>query len=210
VLAPDVVKNVRLDAVMPRTVVVYKETRVQRHVPVRLRSRIRTPDGHHLVGAPVLDPDSVWVSGAASIVGSMRWWPTSSEPVDARKDTLDAVASLSDSLSGLVLLSADEVRVRGQVREFTEASRLVEVVVVDAPDGRAVSLEPSRVRMTFQVPLGQYDEAMSVDLPVVVPWSVVSADTTGSVVPVPRLPDHIAFRGIWIEPPTLRYFEVVD
>jgi hypothetical protein len=210
VLAPDVVKNVRLDAVMPRTVVVYKEPRIQRRVPVRSAVSVTTPAGHHLIGSLVVDPDSVWVSGAQSIVGRLGSWPTSARPVDAAKDTLFASVPLSDSLSGLVTLSEVSATVRGQVREFTEGTRMVDVFVLDAPPGQQVSLEPARVRLTFQVPVGQYDAAMAADLWAAVPYVVIRDDTTGSVVPTPRFPEGIVFRQVRIDPQALRYYDVLE
>ncbi len=210
VVAPDVIKNVRLDAVMPRSVMVYRERRIQRHLPIRARVTVKTPDGHHLIGTLDLDPDSVWVSGAQSVVGGLRFWPTSNGTIESGKDTLRVVAPLSDSLAGLVMLSESTVSIRGQVREFTEGSRLVDVYVLDTPIGQRVSLEPARVRITFQVPIGQYDRAMSSEMWATVPYDEIRMDSTGSVAPIPALPEGITFRQLRFEPPVLRYFDVLD
>lgn len=210
VLAPDVVENVRLDAVMPRSAVLYKERRIQRHLPIRAQVTVRMPEGHHLIGSLELDPDSVWVSGAQSVVGGLRSWPTSQREIQSGKDTLHAVTSLSDSLSGLVLLSDSRVSVRGQVREFTEGTRQLDVYVLGTPSGQRVSLEPARVRITFQVPIGQYDAAMGAEMWATVPYDSIRRDTTGSVAPIPALPEGIAFRQLRIDPPVLRYFDVLD
>jgi len=211
VLAPDVVKNVRLDAVTPRTVTVYKESRVQRMLPVRSRLSVATPAGHYVIGPVVLDPDSVLVSGAGSIVRGLSSWPTAAARITADDDTLNASVSLSDTLSGLVDVGDEAVSVRGRVREFTEATRVVDVLVLDAPPGQQVSLEPATVRVTFQVPLEQYDAAMTAgDFWAAVPYAAIRSDTTGSVVPVPHLPAGIVVRQLRLDPPALRYFDVLE
>lgn len=210
VLAPDVVRNVRLDAIMPRTVVIYREPRIERWLPIRSRLSVRTPDGHHVIGGLVLEPDSVLVSGAVSVVRGLHSWPTATLTINSRKDTLSVSAPLSDSLAGLVRLSETSVSVMGQVREFTEGTRLVDVYVLDAPAGQRVSLEPARVRITFQTPLAGYDAAMSAEMWATVPYLAIRSDLTGSVAPIPALPDGIVFRQVRVDPPVVRYFDVLD
>lgn len=209
VVAPEFIQGVRIEALSPDELTLQRERRLTRRVPVVSQTRIETRPGHHVVGVVQLEPDSVLVSGAASIVRSIASWSTRQSAVLAGPDSLDAMVELSDSLSGLITVEVPEVRLRATVRQFTQGSRRVELRVDGAPDGRLISLEPAAVRVTFQVPLPAYQEAMESDeVYAFVPYDRILTDTTGAVQPVLRGPPGIVFRGIAFDPPAVRYFDV--
>ena len=209
-VAPEFIQGVRIEALSPEELTLQRERRVTRRLPVVSRTRIETRPGHHVVGLVQIEPDSVLVSGAASIVRSLASWSTQRSAVLAGPDSLDAMVELSDSLSGLVDVEVPEVRLRASVRQFTQGSRRVELRVEGAPEGRRISLEPSAVRVTFQVPLPAYQKAMeSADVYAFVPYDRILADTTGAVQPVLRVPSGIVVRGVVFDPPAVRYFDVL-
>lgn len=208
-VAPEFIQGVRIEALSPEELTLQRERRLTRRVPVIPRTRIETRAGHHVVGIMQVEPDSVLVSGAASIIRTISSWSTERSAVLAGPDSLDAMVALSDSLAGLVELEVPEVRLRASVRQFTQGSRRVELRVEGAPAGRRISLEPAAVRVTFQVPLPAYQAAMeSPDVYAFVPYERILADTTGAVQPVLRGPSGIVFRGITFEPPVVRWFDV--
>ena len=91
VSAPEVVKNVRLDNITPRTVTVYTEARVHKRIPVRPRVTVATPAGHHLIGSLQVQPDSILISGASSVVERLAWWPTARERISSMVETPSVV-----------------------------------------------------------------------------------------------------------------------
>lgn len=210
-VAPDFIQGVRIEALTPREVRFERERRAYRRLPVVLGTPIETRPGHHVVGVVEIEPDSVLVSGAESIVGGLSAWSTAGPPVLAGPDSLDATVTLSDSLAGLVTTDVRSVRLRASVRQFTQGSRMVPVRVADVPEGIRISLEPTSVRVTWQVPLSAYQEASTTDdLVAVVPYARIAADTTGAVAPVLQGLPGIVFRGIVFDPPAVRWFRVQE
>lgn len=207
----ELLSNVQLESVIPRTFVVRKEPRITRTVPVEPRIEIRTPPAYDLLGPIRLRPDSVAVSGAVSILENLRAWPTEHRVFVNVRDTLRAVVALADTLTGLVLREFDEVSIEAIVEEFTEAEREIRVLVPGAPLGEEfVQLSPPTIRVRYLVPLSQYDASMTAeDFFAMVPYDEIRSDTTGLVRPRLHLPEGLVLREVTFSPLTLHYFNVL-
>lgn len=208
--AREALGNVVLQSVSPRSVdvttgpVQWKRVRVQPRVNLQLKS------GHRVIPPVRIRPDSVTLVGAGSILDGIRLWPTERRTIGGVDDSVTTTIALSDSLAGLVSFDAREVVYMANVQEFTQAVRMVDVIVTGMPDGRQVSLDPSRVELTYQVPLSQYDEAQESDaLFLEVPWAAVQDDESGMVFPTLRTPPSLyVLQPRWV-PSGLRYYDVL-
>lgn len=205
-------KGLILENVNPRQFDLRKEPRITRELPIRLQGTIETPATHDLIRPPQLDPDSVVVSGARSIVSSLSAWPTAPFTVEALRDSLAARVALSDTLEGLVqVVNAQTTTVTAVSRPFTEGSREIRVEVTGVPTTqRVVRLDPSTVRVRYRVPLAQYDQAKQApDFFATVSYEQIRADTTGRIRPNLNLPENLTLRDVDVIPPVLGYFEVL-
>lgn len=209
---PELPKNVQVQSVSPNVVNLWKERRVMRQVPVYMAARIETPPTHDLVAPPEVVPDTVEVTGAASVVGELSAWPTAERTFEEVRDTLEVRLPLSDTLQGLVSKNVDAVTLRAVSSEFTEATREIDVTVLGQPSTQQlVSLEPSSVRVKFRVLLSQYQDAMdAMDFYATVSYDEIRSDTTGYVRPDLELPDDIVLRDVEVIPQRLGYYERID
>lgn len=209
---PELPKNVDIQSVSPTTLSLWTERRMTRKVPVRLRARIVTPATHDLISQPSLMPDSVEVTGGASVVGGLEAWPT----VDTRyrnvRDTLQVRIALSDTLAGLVQKNVEAITLRAVSSQFTEGSREIDVTVQGQPSTQTlVSLEPASIRVRYRVLFSQYQEAHeAMDFFATVSYDEIRRDTTGRIRPHLHLPDDIVLRDIEMIPHTLGYYERID
>lgn len=195
----------------PPTVELDTGPRITRRVPVRPRARIEPAQTYEVVGSLTVEPDSVLVSGADSLVSVIDRWPTERVEREGVREDLDIRVGLADTLEGLVSVDTDRVRVRADVELFTEAVREVPVRVTDRPPGaREVRLEPSTVNVIFRVPMSQYERAVEIEgFSASVSYSTILRDTTGTVEPDVQTPNSITVRGVRVEPDRLRYFTVI-
>ena len=188
-----------------------KEDRVFKQVPILLRTEINTPLTYDLVEEPKIFPDSVTVSGAASIIGQINEWPTIMFRADEVKDTLSVNVTLVDSLTGLVDLSTQNTQLVVISEEFTEGARDIEVLINDVPSIQDyITLDPPIVEVTYRVPLSQFHLARdALDFFLSVSIDDIRDDTTGFVSPHLELPEGILFRDVNIVPDKLRYYDVL-
>lgn len=209
---PELPKNVDVQAVTPSVVTLVKEERITRTLPIEPRIRIETPATHDLVEPPRIIPDSVEVSGAESVVGALESWPTARRSFENVRDTLEVRVPLSDTLSGLVVKSVDAVTVRAVSDEFTQGTRIIDVTVQGQPSTRTlVSLEPSRIKVTYRVLFSQFQEAQNaMDFYATVSYDDIRNDTTGRIEPDVHVPDGLTIRNVRFSPRRLGYYERIE
>lgn len=208
----EVLKNVQLQSVSPSTFSLQKEPRLTRTVPIELRAEIETPATHDLIAPPHIAPDSVKISGAASIVSRIDAWPTRQVTVENLRDSLITRVMLSDTLSGLVDRNLEATTLTAIAQQFTEGSREIEVTVTGEPSSqRLVTLEPSTIRVKYRVLFSQYAEAQqAMDFFATVSFDEIRADTTGRVRPHIHLPNDIVLLDVELIPSTLRYYQRIE
>jgi hypothetical protein len=206
----DMPKNVRVTSVSPSVFNLVKEPVLTRTIPIRSRVEVRTPATHDLVEPPVLDPDSVRVAGAQSIVSQMEYWPTERRTLRDVKDSLSISIALIDTLQGLVRKSTSSTRVLALSERFTEGMREIDVNIIGGPE-RAVSLDPRTIRVRYRVLFSQYQDSIdAADFFATVSFDDILADTTGRVRPTLNLPSGIILRDVEMIPQVLRYFQRIE
>ncbi len=201
-------QSVETENVTPRTFPLQKEPRISRKIPIRSRAVIEAAELWDFFQEHVLTPDSIVVTGAASIINDLEDWPSEVIRHTDLQDSLVVVLPLADTLAGLVEKSHLETTLTAVALEYTEGSRVFRVEVGEVPTTQwDVSLEPPTVRVTYRVPLSQFEQAREAeDFYATVSYAVIRADTTGRVRPEIIYPGGISLRNPGFSPSTLRYY----
>lgn len=203
--------TVRVQSVQPGTVDLALDTRTSRRLPIRLRERIETVQPYGLLRRPLLQPDSVSVTGAQSLLGTLTDWPTELFVAEGVKEDLTRSVALSDTFGGLLVPSVRSTAVHLEVGEYTEGSRRLPVEVVNLPsDVAGVRFDPDVVGATFRVPaVGvEFDRAETSDrFRAVVDYADIARDTTDGEVPVQaRWPNGLNIQDVTLNPSRVEYF----
>lgn len=204
--------GVVVQSVLPATLDLDLEPRITRRLPVRLRSDLKAAELYDFTGSPTVVPDTVIVSGARSILNGLQEWPTALLERDEVNRSFTADVALSDTLAGLVEINMDRVTVTASAGLFTEAQRELEVRTEGAPlESNPVRLIPSRVTVTYRVPVDQYERSLADEsFYAFVPYALAVNDTTGTLQPILHLPEELVIRDPRFEPRRLQYRIRVD
>ena len=204
--------NITIDAITPSEIAVPLESRIERSVPVAPRVKVALEDGYELLNPPVVQPDSVTVSGAESIIDSLQQWPTERRTIDALRDSVQIQVPLADTLNPLVSRSVDMVTFEVQAGRFAEETRELFVEVTGVPPGQnLVALEPPVVRVRYRVLFDEMFEARRADdFSAVVNYDQIRSDTTGRVEPRIHVPAGLTIRDPEPIPSKLRYFTLMS
>jgi hypothetical protein len=204
--------GVRIESVEPRRVDLVKEERVERRIPIASRVELQLPPAHELLSDPSFTPDSVTVSGAASVVASLDAWPTERRVLENVTDTLDATVALLDTLSRLTERSVRSIRIHAEAGKFAEATREIDVQVTGLPaDQNVVALDPSTIRVRYRVLFDQlFESQRASNFFATVAYQQVRADTTGYVEPRIHTPPEIVIRDPEPMPSRLQYYTFVS
>jgi hypothetical protein len=207
-LAPDLIP----ESVSPTQMTLALEPRTSREIAVGLRSNIRTVPPFDLLRPIRLSPDSIVVSGAASVLDRLTAWPTEVLKLEHVNSSFTTSVRLADTLGGLVSKSITHVGAFGDIAEFTENRRQLQVRVTGAPPGeQRFRLIPNRVAVRYRVPIGQFDASTVADsFYAAVPYTEILADTTGRVSPDVVVPKDLVVKDLTVETPRLQYYVVLD
>lgn len=201
-------QGIQIENVNPPSFNLRKEQRIIRKIPIQSRAVIETAESHDFFDNHVLTPDSIVVSGARSIINDLAYWPTEVYQHTGLIDSLSVVIALADTLAGLVEKNHTETTLTAIAYQFTEQTRVLDVEVTGLPTSqRVVEFDPSTVRVTYRIPLSQYDAAMEApDFFATVSYEAIRADTTGRVRPVIHQPE-LSLRNVKTSPSTVQYYE---
>ncbi len=199
--------GVSVQSVVPGVIEPDLEPRIERALPIRPRTQLAMASLYEMLGEPTVEPDTVVVSGARSIINSLDAWPTELVVREDVGASFTTPVALSDTLAGLVVLSLDEVVLSASVALFTEATRELEVRTEGTPPGdNPVRLIPSKVTVTYSVPLDEFERAqVSERFYAVVDYASAINDTTGTVQPILHVPQELHVRNARISPRRLEY-----
>ena len=204
--------NIQIEGISPASVLLQKEKKIQKRVPLLLRHRINVPSTHDLVQNFRLEPDSVTIGGPANLVDQITDWPTVPSEEITLVDSLRMIVSLSDTLAPLIELSHSNVLLTAVAENFTEGSKILTVNLEGVPSSeRVITLEPSRIEIRYRVPLSQFTRVENAnDMYASVSYNAIRADTTGFITPTVVMPPDVVFKNIEYIPRALRYFDILQ
>ena len=208
--------DVAIQGASPETVALQLEDRESRLLPIRLVRQFTMVPSYDLLRPPRLSPDSVLVSGAASVIGTLLDWPTEPLIQAGIRDSFSVVVALSDTLDGLIVgKSPQATLVSVPVAPFTQGERVLDIEVRNLPAGVAgVRTEPARITATYTVPAEQRADEQArtaEDFVAVVDYADISRDSLADTVPVSvQIPPGLDVRNVDLEVRRVAYFIVLD
>lgn len=170
--------------VNPDSIYVRLARMAQKKVPVVLDCTLSFRKDFGQVGKPRLDPDSVTIAGAESVIRTIDAWHTTRVVLENLKAPVDMKIPLEDTLPYLVTPSPSSIRVQIAIEPFAETSFSGLSVEVDSvPAALEVILIPPRIDVIVRGGIRQLQSVGSNDFRASVKYAVIEADTTGLVVP---------------------------
>lgn len=175
--------NVSIQNVQPQVLTLQLDNRVSKKVPVRSKVNVSFADQYDFVSPPQVEPDSITINGASSIVENIKEWQTDSVAIQNISKNISQTIPLEPS-GNLISLSQNEVEFIGDVAQYTEAEVEVNVSTQNLPPGRIVSYSPLALRIKYDVPIEKYAEIKDENpFDVYVSYQQILEDSTGFVTP---------------------------
>ena len=203
--------SLQIQSVTPASFEMELEPLQTRQIPVRSRVQVNLASAYELIDDPQLDPDSVEVRGAQSVVEGLATWPTTAHTIENLQDTVQVEVPLADTLGRLVEVTPTGITLIARAGRFVEETREVEVEVTGVPSGQSlVSLQPSVIRVRYRVLFEDLFQARrSSEFFATVSYDQIRTDTTGYVTPRIGVPSDLLVRDPEPIPSRLRYYTFV-
>lgn len=204
--------DLSVQKVQPLIVSANLEQKVSKKVPVVSNVQLSFRSQYGLIDSVSLEPDSVTVSGAASLINDIEQWETDSLVIS------DIAGSITQSIplkepGELVSLNRSEVQITAPVAQFTEAEVRVNLSTRNMPLGNDVRFSPSSIIVRFDVPIENYASIADTNpFEAYVTYEQLMEDSSGFVEPTieQRSETDYPIKIRSYQPRRVAYFMVLD
>jgi YbbR domain-containing protein len=184
--------GIAITELQPERFTLELENKAERTVPVEPVLDILYRDGFSNIGDISVDPDSVTVRGARSILERIDRWRT--KPIVMRdvREPVQTTVALSDTLAKLLTLSEQYVAVRLDVQPIAEQTFSgLRVLIEGVPANREVMLIPPRIDLVVRGGINQLADIDATEFTARVHYRDLLADTSGTIVPQIEGPEDV-------------------
>lgn len=203
--------GITVQRVQPLTVTLEMEEKVSRTVPVTPRVELEFRERFGRVSEARVVPDSITITGAASLIDTVASWPTRQTAITDIEGNVNRELELQDP-GELIELDRRAVSYQLDVSEFTEAEVRVPITTLNLPSGRSVNFSPPALTVTYDVPIDQYRRVENqVPFNAWVTYEQILSDSTGFVTPELEISaQDLDIRLRSHQPSEVAYFIVLD
>lgn len=196
--------------VQPTQITIETEKKATKKIPIVNNVHLNIHEQFGLLDEPEITPDSVTITGAASVIEGITEWQTIEVQLNDVNRTVQRRVPLESPETGVVL-NPGAVNFEAEIVEFTEAEVRVPIRTRNLPSGRAVTYNPSSIMVRFDVPLEQYSEIEEIrPFRAYVDYSVIEDDDSGRVTPeIEVVENDFYIRLRSFQPPRVSYFRIV-
>jgi len=201
-LADQINPDMQLEEVAPDTLFVDLSHMSRRVVPVQSNLDPEPERQFMLSRPPTLHPDSVIVTGPASLVDTLAFWPTKPKKLDKLNQSTSGILALTN-ISGITP-STRRIDYTITVEKYTEGTVDVPIQVVNVPANKHLMLLPATAKVSYMVALSRYTEVTPSSFKLVVDYSNVSSLLSDKLkVSLTGQPDFVA--SITVNPNFVEY-----
>ncbi len=182
------------------------EERLSKKVPVQLDAELLFDPSYHLKRKPFLQPDSVLLTGPASLLQNLDNWPTvhfKLEQIDSDKE--QQLLLIPPSQKSLVV-KPTEILMHVEVEQLTEKTFFVPVQVKNGPD--SIKIFPENIKISCVLGLSVYDQINSNDFVLEVDMAGIALKEENNTLPVLLSHQPEQVRGVHLSHQSVEFFFV--
>jgi YbbR domain-containing protein len=190
-------QNLNIISVYPETLFVRIEDYEEKYAAVLPRLSINCMEGYQVVSKPILEPDTIKIGGAVDLLRHIQFLYTRRVVFDNVNADISTSIGISDSLSNLIKLSQNEVKLMVNVELTAEKEfQNIEIKVPNTPVDKEVLLIPQTVTVELKGGVNQLAKIDNSRINAFIDYNRIISDTTGSLVPGFNLPEGCTVTGV--------------
>lgn len=175
-----------------------------RKVPIKNNVKVIPKDGYIIVGSPQIQPDSVKITGALSVINRIRALGTELLKIENVSSDFVREVKIVDTSNKNIKIEPDRVTVSYKIELAAEKSfDNITVNVKNIPDDREVLLIPPKIKIFIRGGVETLAKVLVEDISAEIDYKTIEEDKLGYVIPEIKLPPDIIL--IKLEPEKLQY-----
>lgn len=188
----------------PDSIWLVLDTVITKRIPLLAKVDVVPHDGFMVMGEPIIQPDSVTISGAKRVVDGIVSWPTQPKKFKNVINSVDTKVLLADSLARLIKLDIAEAEVKIDVEQITENTyKNIPVKILNNKDSAQVLLLPPTVDVTIRGGINMMSDITADSLSVSLDYNNLIGSLSSHVEPDVKAPPE--FQVIGVRPDTLEF-----
>lgn len=175
--------------VYPDTLDIVFDNITEKYLKVKNNLTVIPKEGYVIVGNPRIEPDSVKVYGASSVIMKLKSIPTESLTIENVSQKFSKVVNLKDTLTNLIQIEPKTVTISYNIELLAEKKlEGVDVVVKNLPLNKEVVIIPPKIDLIFRGGVNHLSRLRESDVTVSIDFNVLEKDSTGFITPDIRIP----------------------
>lgn len=196
--------DVAVQSVNPGFIDVTFDNTITKMVKVRNNTSVITKDGYTIIGGVKITPDSVKITGAASVVMKIKYVQTENIVFRDINSNISKDVRLIDSLGNQVKIEPTVVNVSYKLELSAEKTfEDIDVNVYGVPIDKDVLIIPPKISISLRGGVEELSKLTAKDIKIGINFKQIEADEQGEVEPTIELSD--IFTLIKIEPHRFQY-----
>lgn len=167
--------GVELLEIYPDTLFVRFEKKERKLVPVHFESSLSFEQQFYQSGSIILKPDSVTVSGPASLIDSLQFVTTENKKYEDLRDSL--IRNVSIDPIDNVVIQPGRIVVNIPVEPFTQKKINIPIHHVHIPDSLVLKSFPGNINVSFTVAVSQFNNISAGDFDALVDFNSKTTNT---------------------------------
>lgn len=159
--------DISITTITPELIALELDAKASRTIPVSLPYRVTTAEQFILADAPLLTPDSVQLTGPATIIRNIPSWHTDTLAYEELTQSVQGFVGLAPYPNGQVAFGKELLTFQIPVAQLTEKILEVPIQVEGSAAGQW-RIFPDRVKIICNLPLHEYELLQKADIQVMV------------------------------------------
>lgn len=173
-------------------------------VKVRNMVNVVPKEGYFVIGSPKVNPDSVKISGAISVIGKIKFIPTEQINIANVNSGFTKIVNLLDTLNNIVKIEPKAVTVSYDIQLAAEKNfEDINVIISNVPQDKEVLLIPPKLNIYLRGGVEQLSKINPEEIFAGVEFKHIENDSLGYVSPKISLPLDVTV--IKYEPQRFQY-----
>lgn len=194
--------GVEITEVQPGTLSLYVEKYIVKKIKIKLDTSISFKQGYGFAANIKIIPDSVDVSGAASVINNLNYISTSR--INLREVDEKTYLTVELNKPSRVDLSQKEVKVIVDAQQIVDKSiEDINVEVLNKPPDREIVLIPNKIGVSISGGIDYLGKLNPANIKAFVKYQDIEADTLESIKPSITLPNNVNL--VFIKPERIKY-----
>ena len=184
--------STKINGISPDSIKFNYDTYFVKSVPIILNKEVTFASGFDIDGSYQLQPDSIKVIGAKSVIDTITNIETMTFSLkDVNSDINSSIQLKISKGNSDIKYSEDKVTVKGTIKKFTEGSFLVPVSVINLPENVNIKYFPKEIEVIFYTSLDYYKTISENNFRIECDFSQVTDENSKLIPKIKKQPDSV-------------------